>query len=78
MRGKLSDVIAHFDTKPARGEIVIVVGGAVRDERAWDENRVRELLESYLAAGDPLSQAAKKVAKESGWKKRDVYALGTE
>ena len=77
VRGDAADVLAHFEQHPPRGEITLLIGGLVEDDAPWDEERVRALLEEHLQAGESLSQAAKQVAAASGWKKRDVYALGS-
>lgn len=78
-RGTVSEVIAHFQENPPRGEITLVIGGKAETEpEVWDEDRVREALQKRLDAGEGLSGAAKAVAAESGWDKRKVYALGVE
>jgi 16S rRNA (cytidine1402-2'-O)-methyltransferase len=78
VRGSVSDVIAHFEAHEPRGEIVLVIGGAVEAEaETWDEDQVRTALQNRIDAGEPLSSAAKAVARRSGWNRRDVYALGT-
>ena len=78
VRGTPGEVIAHFEANPPRGEIVLVIGGMVVDKTAWDESRVQEALLSLLDDGESLSRAAKTVAAQSGWNRRDVYALGIE
>ncbi|MEQ8675786.1 MAG: 16S rRNA (cytidine(1402)-2'-O)-methyltransferase [Aggregatilineales bacterium] len=76
-RGNVSDVLAHYQETPPRGEIAIVLGGKPTDaDETWDENRVRLALEALLDEGESLSRAAKRIATQSGWNKRDVYALG--
>lgn len=78
-RGTLAQVIAHYQANPPRGEIAIVLGGRVDSEdEVWDESRVREALQKHVDAGESLSHAAKQVAAQSGWNKRDVYALDNE
>jgi 16S rRNA (cytidine1402-2'-O)-methyltransferase len=75
VRGTASEVLAHFQQNPPRGEITLLVGGAVLEAEVWDEPRVRTALQSRLDAGESLSQAAKAVAAESGWEKRVIYKL---
>lgn len=77
-RGPASKVLGYFEGNAARGEIVLVIGGAVAETVIWDEDGVRAALQEHLDAGESLSHAAKAVAAQSGWKKRDVYALGRE
>ncbi len=78
VRGTVSEVHAHFVDNPPRGEVVLLIGGIPQTETVWDEEKVREALAERLAAGDALSQAAKRIAAVSGWKRRDVYALKNE
>ncbi|HLV34162.1 MAG TPA: 16S rRNA (cytidine(1402)-2'-O)-methyltransferase [Spirillospora sp.] len=78
VRGSVSEVMAHYTAHPPRGEIVLVIGGAApADVARWDEDRVRAALSERLEAGESLSHAAKAVAAQSGWNRRDVYALKT-
>lgn len=74
-RGTVTDVLAYYQANPPRGEITLIIGGAILDESAWDEDRVRQALQTRLEDGESHSSAAKAVAKESGWNKRDVYNL---
>ncbi len=75
-RGPVGEAIAHFTEHPPRGEITLVVAGAApADSPAWDETAVRAALAERLADGEPRSAAAKAVAQESGWNRRDVYNL---
>ncbi len=78
-RGTISDVLAYYQANPPRGEIAIVIGGKRVDDNAnWDESRVRDALYTLLDGGESLSRAAKQIATQSGWNKRDVYALGND
>ena len=77
-RGTVSEVLQRYSDDTPRGEITLVIGGAVVEAEMWDEDRVRQALHQHIENGESLSQAAKRVAAESGWKKRDVYALGTD
>jgi 16S rRNA (cytidine1402-2'-O)-methyltransferase len=79
VRGSVSDVQAHFNANPPRGEIVLIVGGAsAAADTPWDAERVRAALTALVAGGESLSSAAKTVAAQSGWNRREVYALGLE
>jgi 16S rRNA (cytidine1402-2'-O)-methyltransferase len=78
-RGSAGEVLDYYRANPPRGEITLVIGGAaLNDDSPWDEERVRDALDAQLRVGESLSAAAKAVAAKSGWKRRDVYALGTE
>jgi 16S rRNA (cytidine1402-2'-O)-methyltransferase len=71
VRGSASEVAAHFDEHPARGEIVLVVGPAdvdrVADSLANDA--ARELVE----AGAKPRVAARVVAALTGARANDIY-----
>jgi 16S rRNA (cytidine1402-2'-O)-methyltransferase len=78
-RGPVADVLAHYKEMPPRGEIVVVIGGAVEaEDAAWDEARVRAELRRQLDAGEPLGQLSRSIAAAAGWDRHDVYALGIE
>lgn len=76
-RGPVSEVLAHYRENPPKGEITLVIAGAVEtQDQPWDETRVRAALQTRIAAGEAHSAAARAVAQESGWKRSDVYNLG--
>jgi 16S rRNA (cytidine1402-2'-O)-methyltransferase len=73
-RGPVSDAISRFENVPPRGEVTLVIAGA-EEAAPWTEEEVREVFAARLASGEPRSAAARAVATESGWLRRDVYAL---
>jgi 16S rRNA (cytidine1402-2'-O)-methyltransferase len=76
-RGLVSDVLAHYQANPPRGEITLVIAGALPETQAvWNEEQVQAALQSHLDAGESLTSAAKAVAAESGWERRAIYGLG--
>lgn len=75
-RGDCQTVLAYYRANPPRGEITLVIGGAVVQAVTWDESAVQAALDARLDNGESLSSAAKAVAAESGWPRREVYALG--
>ncbi|MDH3943275.1 MAG: 16S rRNA (cytidine(1402)-2'-O)-methyltransferase, partial [Anaerolineae bacterium] len=77
-RGTIEQAIAHFKQHPARGEYTLVVEGHSGEKPAWNEAEVRARLDELLAKGESPSQAARTVAKESGWPRREIYALSTQ
>lgn len=72
-RGPISAALEHFSGE-VLGEIVLVVAGAPESER-WPEERVRAALQAELDRGMSTNAAAKSVAAQAGWTKRDVYEL---
>jgi 16S rRNA (cytidine1402-2'-O)-methyltransferase len=74
VRGALAQVRAHFESETPRGEITLVLEGN-RGAVRWTPSQVSQALERHLAAGESPSQAARAVAAEAGWPRREVYQL---
>ena len=73
-RSSLSRLAADLAAQPARGEIVLVIGGATGEHRPTASpeelaGRARELMEAGVARREALLQ----VAKETGAARRDVF-----
>jgi 16S rRNA (cytidine1402-2'-O)-methyltransferase len=73
-RGTLAEAIRRFEAQAARGEVTLVIGGADAPAR-WSEAAVRAALDERVTLGESRSEAAREVAKLSGWSKREVYRL---
>lgn len=75
----LSEAAAYYEAQEPKGECVLVVEGKSRqtileEERAkWDSLTVEEHMEQYLQEGMDRKEAMKRVAKDRGISKRDVY-----
>jgi 16S rRNA (cytidine1402-2'-O)-methyltransferase len=72
IRGTLGEVREHFIANPPRGELTLVIQGNPSAE-LWEERIVRKAIADRLAEGLSPSEAARVVAKESGWPRRRVY-----
>jgi 16S rRNA (cytidine1402-2'-O)-methyltransferase len=73
-RGSLSEVLESVRREPPRGEIVIVVGGAIHEHRPAVEpgelaTRARALMDSGMERRAAMSE----VARAAGVSKRDVF-----
>lgn len=78
-RGPVSTVLAHFQQTDPRGEITLVIGGAPPQPPVeWDADQIRAALISRLAQGDSRKEAAKAVAAEAGWDRRELYRLSLD
>lgn len=77
LRGTLDRVRGHFAEVEPRGEFTLVVAGAPATSR-WEEADVREALAVRKGEGVGSSEAARQVAKESGWARNEVYRLAME
>lgn len=70
-RGTAAEASEHFAGE-VRGEIVLVVrGGAEVEEQSLDE--VVERARGYLEQGESTSKAAARAARESGWRRTEIY-----
>jgi 16S rRNA (cytidine1402-2'-O)-methyltransferase len=74
-REPISKLIDHYTENLPKGEIVLVVTGNTQQAHAWNEEQVRQAMKERLAAGERRSTAAKIVAEQSGWDRRDIYNL---
>ncbi len=74
-RGEIAAAREHFTVNKPRGEFTLVVAGKKPENAQWTEASLRIAIESGLAAGEASSTLAKRLAKESGWERRDVYNL---
>ncbi len=75
-RTTLSAAVEHYQTNDPRGEFVLVVAGA-QPKAAKDEVTFEEAVEMVRALQEkedlPASEAARRIAKETGYKKGELY-----
>ncbi|MGL6200193.1 MAG: 16S rRNA (cytidine(1402)-2'-O)-methyltransferase [Lachnospiraceae bacterium] len=75
----LQEAADYYTENEPRGECVLVVKGksyeALRREEitAWEEISIAEHMEQYLSRGMDKKEAMKRVAKDRGLSKREVY-----
>jgi 16S rRNA (cytidine1402-2'-O)-methyltransferase len=75
-RGPLSGAIEHFKSKDPRGEFTLVIAGKKEEERSlWTEDELLKAIKKELKAGKPAKEISMELAEQSGWNKKDVYAL---
>lgn len=77
-RGRISDALTWLAGNPPRGEFTLVVAGAPEVSARWSEAQVREALATRMAGGLSRSQAAREIASESGWRRREIYNLQSD
>jgi len=76
VRGDVSSCLEHFRQTPPRGEFVLVVGGCPpQAPQRWEETRLLEAIRQSPA--ESVRDLANRLAAESGWPRREVYALIT-
>lgn len=73
------DALEHYRKTEPKGECVIVIEGRSRTElvkekqEEWQQMSIEEHMEYYLSQGEDRKEAMKRVAKDRGISKRDVY-----
>jgi 16S rRNA (cytidine1402-2'-O)-methyltransferase len=79
VRGTVEELIAHFEEKPPKGEFVLMIEGMSQEamkameEEKWEQLSIKDHLRMCIDAGMDKKEAVKKVAKERGIGKREVY-----
>ena len=74
IRTTLSQAVALFEEKAPKGEFVLVVEGMVEEEQSLTFEQALELIQALVDKGEPLSKAAKDVARQTGFKKGERYS----
>ena len=75
----LEEACAYYNEQPPKGECGLVIEGRSREQIAqeekaqWEEMSIEEHMEHYLSQGIDKKEAMKKVAKDRGVSKRDIY-----
>jgi 16S rRNA (cytidine1402-2'-O)-methyltransferase len=76
-RGTLASLATWAAERPLKGEVTIVVAGAVHDpgsaEQPADLDAARARVDALVQTGLPRSQAAKQVAVETGLPRRELF-----
>ena len=76
-----SEAISYYEAHEPKGECVLVIEGKSRKElrqeaiAKWEEMSVEEHMQHYMSQGIEKKEAMKKVAKDRGIGKRDVYQM---
>ncbi len=80
IRGSVSTIITHYNEVETRGEYVLVVEGADentlerKEQEAWSQYTVDEHIHLYEDEGLSVMDAMKRVARDRGVGKREIYA----
>lgn len=75
----IGSLISEYETKEPRGEYVLVIEGKTFKEKTeekqkeWESLSINEHMEYYLDQGIDKKEAMKRVSKDRGVSKRDIY-----
>jgi len=73
-RGSIAEATLYFTQNEPRGEFTLVVAGRTkRGVEKWSEDKVKIAIKFGLKLGESPSVLAKRVAQESGWKRKEIY-----
>ncbi len=76
IRTDFASAIKRYSEEAIKGEIVLVVGGAAPEEaQAMTVEQAVRYAKDLVESGESKSNAAKIAAKESGFKKGEIYRL---
>lgn len=81
LKGEIEEILEYFEKNQPKGEYVIVLAGAseiyFNNEKREDlqDITIEEQFEIYIKNGLDTKEAMKKIAKERGIPKRDVYKI---
>ncbi len=77
----LEQALSYYGNHDPRGEYVLILAGKAREEinrelrESWEEFTLKEHMDYYEDQGIERKEAMKKVAKDRGISKRDVYKM---
>lgn len=75
-RGDVSGAIERFKSKEPRGEFTLVIEGKKKEERiVWSEEELLKAIKEEIKAGKPAKEISAELAEQSGWSKKEIYAL---
>ena len=75
-RGDVNGAVEYFRSQPARGEFTLVIEGKTTDdEEKWTVERLQNAIELELRNEKSAKDISTELAKQSGWKKKEIYAL---
>ena len=75
-RGLISGALEYFKSKDPRGEFTLVVEGKGKEENEkWEESELMDAVRKELQMGKSAKEISVDLAAQSGWNKKDVYAL---
>lgn len=75
----LTDSLSYYEVNEPRGEYVLIIGGRSREEMkkeeqaGWEALSLEEHMAHYESQGIDRKEAMKRVAKDRGVSKRDIY-----
>lgn len=75
LRGKISEMLEYYKEKSPKGEYVLIVEGATEEEAEQEITleKACEMAQQLVENGKKASEAAKEIAKLTGFSKSEIY-----
>ena len=73
IRTTLKEAAEKYSEEPLKGEIVLIIEGATIEKETKTIEDAFSLAESLVESGESVSEAAKKAAAMTGFKKSEIY-----
>ena len=74
IRGRLSELVSHFEQTPPRGELVLLIDRGSEKERAkTGQTTIAERVAELEAAGQDQRSALRQAAREFGFSRSEAY-----
>jgi len=75
-RGTVSGAVEYFKSQPARGEFTLVIAGKdkVTGEK-WTQEQLLTAIQKELQSEKSAKDISVELAEQSGWNKKEIYAL---
>ena len=73
-RGSISELVAFLEENPLKGECLLIVEGAKKEELDLEEVDLIQEIDTLVQEGMKKNQAIKQVAKQYGLQKSELYA----
>ena len=75
LRGKISEMLEYYKEKSPKGEYVLIVEGAPEEEteQKITLEKACEMAQQLVENGKKASEAAKEIAKLTGFSKSEIY-----
>ncbi|MBF0602605.1 MAG: 16S rRNA (cytidine(1402)-2'-O)-methyltransferase [Nitrospirae bacterium] len=77
-RGRLSELAHFFEHTPPRGEIVIILEGAVKRKPDLHSTAVEEQITASLHQGTGVKETARLIAAQTGLPANEIYRLALQ
>lgn len=75
-RGNVKGAVAYFKSQTPRGEFTLVIEGKkVEDGERWSEEQLQRAIANELKNDKSAKEISVELAKQSGWNKKEIYAL---